>query len=591
MRSSPATRRTSPQARPPFVRARAALTAAGMLAAVAVAVQNAGAQSAVGPLENASVPSQWELRFGIATEFVTFDERFGDSGEREPLLARLAFDALGSGQLPALGAVEGALRSLTGLTDFRLSLGRTTTSASARVTVVPVSLELGVTRRIAVGILVPYIFTRVDAFADINRDASGANVGINPVLAGGEGAAAALAANAAFVAQLDAASAALQQSIDQCRADPGASPDCPAILADGPGLVASSGDLAAGIASVFGIDAGSNAGALVVPLAGSGAQLALGIRIELLRQALESLGAGSAFTALGPSFAAAPATFGQSRALLEAMGFGADPIARVDRSHIGDVELGLKMLLFDGMAGAAESGDGGDDDAPAGLRTRAAVAARVRLGTGEPDSPNNFADLGTGDGQTDIELGIFADVALGSRIQSGLAARYGWQLADERAMRIPLVAGSLLAPEYSLQTVQRDLGDYVELEVNPRYAVARGLAVIGHYRYRRIAEHRYSGMFPIDAATTGFGDVVLDAANIASGAAQQEHRAGLGIVYSTADARTRGAGGAVGAGGGRGMIPVPVEVSLLHVGSFAGSGGQPVIANDRVQVRIFFGGR
>src|SRR5215212_9680568 len=91
-RSNPA-RRVSPPSR--------ATVAAAFVALLALAPA-ARAQSALGPMDDATpIPRGW-LRFGIANAWTRYDSRFDANGAVNPLGAELSTDSLGPRQLPKL---------------------------------------------------------------------------------------------------------------------------------------------------------------------------------------------------------------------------------------------------------------------------------------------------------------------------------------------------------------------------------------------------------------------------------------------------------------------------------------------------------
>jgi hypothetical protein len=209
------------------------------------------------------------------------------------------------------------------------------------------------------------------------------------------------------------------------------------------------------------------------------------------------------------------------------------------------------------------------------------VGALVRLGTGTPDDPLQLLDLGTGDGQHDVEVQLAADAVSGRRLAASLVARYGVQLADELDVLLPdtfLPDGYPLAT--NLQRVRRDLGDYLELEIAPRYALTELIAVGAHYRFRSKGEDTYElPLLPPTAAAGGWSEPTSPG----PGTATREHLAGFGVVLSTLAAYARG------------ETRVPVEVSYRHARTVAGAGRlAPHGSRDELTLRVFvnlFGGR
>ena len=199
------------------------------------------------------------------------------------------------------------------------------------------------------------------------------------------------------------------------------------------------------------------------------------------------------------------------------------------------------------------------------VRLRATATALVRLGTGATDDPADLLDIGIGDGQHDVELGLVSDVAIGRAFVS-LGARYGIQLAGDVDVRAPIV-GEVLVPAEALLTVSRDPGDYLEVEVTPRYALGRHVSIGVQYRYRSKAADSFD--VPDDEAL---------AAALAHATEAHEHRLGAGITLSTL------------ADWARGRVGVPLEVSYLHSRIVSGGGMLTNRATrDEVMVRLYLG--
>jgi hypothetical protein len=249
-------------------------------------------------------------------------------------------------------------------------------------------------------------------------------------------------------------------------------------------------------------------------------------------------------------------------------GLGAAPIATIDRSHIGDAEVGLKLLVLD----ASPRRDAAPLT-PDGTGLRLAVGALVRFGTGQADTPSDFTDIGTGDGQTDVEVTGAADLMIGRRFWASLVGRYGAQLADNQAVRIPGSPSSPFAPASHALRVERDLGDYMVLEVTPRYVYNDYLAFGAHWAYRRKGEDEYTGGLNVPDGTGG--TTTLDASILGVDTDGSEQRVGGGITFSTLSAYERRQTGA------------PFELRLSHFQSVSGSGYQPKRFITQLEVRYY----
>ncbi|HEX3160160.1 MAG TPA: hypothetical protein VHQ45_16695, partial [Gemmatimonadaceae bacterium] len=509
-------------------RRRPSKLAAALGAAALVFVSGtARSQVAPGAGDDAVVLPRGVIRTTVGGEFRLSTEHFGSGADGAPTSTRGPIDfglsgPLDASRVPAVGTLQTFAPALTGVTNgtgLSLSLGTAAVRSHVTTARVPIVIEAGLGARLSLSVLVPYVETHNAVRR--RMDVTGANLGINPVT--GEDAEAALAANGALVTQMQLAGDQLGALVTTCAATPAASPSCVAVNADPARATATSAAALAyadAVAQVYGIE--STPGTPFVPLAGSDAQLAVVAQLAALRSQLSSYGVASG-AATGPSAAVLPATQPELDAYL------ADPASQVDvtpignahRYGLGDVEVGGRLLLVD-TYGAFERGV----EHPRRFALRATVGALVRLPTGKGDDPRQLLDVPTGDGQMDVELSGATDLIFGRGVWLSAVARYGMQLPDEPEVRVPAFAGQVVIPADRLQTVERDLGDYLELELTPRVAINRYFTLTAQYQYRRKGEDSYS-------ATGGSED---DVSALGFGTETYEHRAGVGVTLSTVPA-------------------------------------------------------
>ncbi|HUF28395.1 MAG TPA: hypothetical protein VMM18_15570 [Gemmatimonadaceae bacterium] len=527
----------------------------------------AESQAVLGPQDDALVLPRGVLRARVLNQWVRFDERYGmntpgrPDGALEPIGIDFNLDTVGTNVFRNLTPLESGLRQLTGIPDFTLSLGRTVLTADVNITVTPFVFELGVTNRLSMGLVIPYVRTRSTLAFNANPLGREGNAGFNPALT----VQAARDANTAVVTSLHTAAGQLEAMLGGpafCTANPG-DPRCV--------LIANTRSFADGVAATYGTTSPLAPGSPFIPIAETDAQLAIEARIR----AFESF-YGAPSGSFGNPFASqAPLTVTDAQRILTdpAFGINAEPLETVERSGIGDIELGAKYLLFDTMLR-----QGVDRlTSPDGLHFRGAVGALFRFGTGEPDSPDHFADVGTGQGQNDLELRGFADIVYGRHLFTSLIGRYGWQFADRLTMRIPESPESALAAEWRRREVERDLGDFFELEANQRVVVNDYVSVTGHYMYRHKYGDRYTGTFEVPADVTGYAPVTLDASILNQQTEAIEHRLGGGLSFSTVAAFAQG------------RVRLPIEVTYFHFQTTRGWGGQvPKLRSDQIQVRVYF---
>jgi hypothetical protein len=495
--------------------------------------------------------------------WTTYNELYGPGGKLEALGAPLSTDSLGTAQFEFLRPLQTTIRSLAQEPTANVSLGAARTDFSARIARSAIVFDVGLTSRIMLTGKLPYEHTISEVTFDVNpRNEPGtlANIGINPALATG---AAAAATNLKLVDSLLRVSTELTTRLGAC-AGGGTDPVCANPQAVQM-LIQQARTFASGIATTYGTGADTTPGAAFVPLIRSTLQTAIEARITALNASFKTFIPDLA-TWSNPVPALAPISAGQASTLLtETLGIA--PIGLVERSHIGDVEVGAKVLLLDSFGSWAEA------RASRGGGFRFAVGGLVRLGTGQAERPDDIFDVGTGDGQTDIEANGTADFILSRRFWTSVSARYGVQMSDEKQFRIPGGARNPLAAEYREQTVTRDLGDYIELEAAPRYVYNDYFSLSAQWLYRRKGEDKYTGTFTVTDPDDN--SVTLDASILGAGTDATEQRVGGGISYSTLRAFDRG------------RANIPLDVQLLHTQSISGSGYTPKRFSTQVQVRYY----
>ena len=533
------------------------------------------AQRVLGPGDDALVLPRGALRVRVLNQWSHFNERYGRNSPGraddalEPLAIDFNLDTVGVVQFPSLAPVQAGLRSLTGIPDLSISLGRTVVNSNVSVIATPLVVEVGVTERLSMGMIVPFVRTRNNIFFTANPAGREGNIGFNPGLADTN----ALRTNRTLVQQFEAAANQLSNSLAFCTANP-TTGTCPQLLAqrsNAEALIANSRAFAGGLQRIYGTSRDTSFSPFV-PIAGTTEQSTINARIAAFGALYQSFFGTNPITgALVPSPNRLGLVDAQTVLTDPRFGVAADPLQTVERNHIGDIEIGAKFLLLDSFRARGQ-----DRLMPSGLNWRASVGANLRLGTGEQDSPQNFVDVGTGDGQTDIEFRGFFDFLYGSRFWTSVIGRYGIQFADELEMRISDRPEQRLTALYREQTVERNLGDYTELEINPRFALSDYVGLMAHYLYRHKAEDEYTGTFTIDSATTGFADVTLNANTLNLETERTEHRLGGGISFSTVAAFTRG------------KAKIPLEVTYFHFQTTKGAGGsQPKIFSDQIQLRLY----
>jgi hypothetical protein len=478
------------------------------------------------------------VRFEVDGDFGIWDDRFLD-GEREPLGTVLGGSALGSALLPGLAADESSVRRITGLADYQTSLGRLTADVLAERNTAMFGLSLGLTRAITIFGRMPLVRARVQPA--LGLDTEGANTGFAPTLD----------QQATFFGQFDNALTTLAANIAA-----GAYDGDPAQRALADATLAAGGTLNDDLFTLLTDPEGTSP---FVPTATSEAGAAITGRVAALQATLSgSLGI--------PGFTTAPVLPTDPATEAGVLGFVSDsfgPIGlRAGESIVsfrGDAEAGASVTLTDKWDRDGRRG---------GLR--AAVEALVRFPTGSVARTDRLLALGTGDGQTDVEVRGTVDVGSGNwgaRLEGG----YNRQLAADIARRVA-PPGQPFPGVDLLTNVRRDPGDVVTLAVRPFYRLARTFALIGALEYQKRGEDEVT--YATDA------DVIpgVDAAVLAEGTDASAALLSVGFTYANPGGLRPG---------GRGL---PVDAGLNYERVLRASGGVvPDVHRVRATFRVYIG--
>lgn len=477
------------------------------------------------------------LRFEVDGVFDSWDKRFRD-GETESLAAALGSPALGSDLLPGLEPYDAILRRVTGLDDARLNLGSVTADAQADVSAAVLGLAVGVTRSITVFGRLPLARARMQPALEL--DPTGSNTGINP----------GTVAQEPFFGQFATALTTLEQQLAAgvYDGDPARRALAEATLAQGDALFTD-------LFTLLGDPATASA---FVPTGASDAGSALGARIDALQATLGTdLGVGG-FGA-DPALPIEPVTAEDVEAYLS------DPFGPIgiqtDETEVtfrGDTEAGVAVTLADRWDRGNRRGG-----------FRAAAEGLVRFPTGARPRNDRVLAIGTGDGQTDVELRAVVDLGggdLGVRLEGG----YNRQLAGDVA---ELVAppSQPFAPQSLLATVRLDPGDVTTLAVRPFFRIARTFALIGSLERWSRGEDAVEYRSPADAIP-----------GVDPGVLRQETEAtatlvSFGVTYSNPGGLRPGGSG------------LPVDAGWTYERVLSASGGiVPDVHRIRARFRLYF---
>ena len=483
-----------------------------------------------------------KLRIEISSLFHFADQRFGrrmEGGaiieEDEPLGFDFSDTAVGSRLFPALEDLESDLATAVGAAVTPLVLGRTRAVLTKDAVWLPIRLDVGVFDWLTVGTTVPFSRRRGEFATSIQTD--GANVGLTPATAGD------------FLGSVSAANNALSVIVTTlCTSNP-SSPECSqasVLLAEGQAFHGALTD---------GADYG------LFPLEGSVTGDALQSRTTSLLNAYQAVGAPSFPTAIPlATELLSEATYLDLVTNPALLGVGGDSL-KTWRSpwELGDVEIHAYARLW-GIGLETDP----NEPRPA-IRLEIGAGALIRIGTGRTDSPRNFIDTGSGDGQYDFELSGFGTLSVGRRVGVVAEVRYGIQRPVDVLRRIK-APDRIFAPlDPAEQVVRWNPGDYMQIRVSPRFYLTEEVAVAFDLRYFRKKSDRYSSV----GGAVGPDPTVLELET-----KERSLGVGVGVVFST-----------VQSGLGR-----PLEVRFLVQEAVSGSGGAtPKTWRLEVGLRLFWG--
>lgn len=520
----------------------------GLVLTAGPGAPRASAQETEGPLAPAG-----RLRVEVAPVFVSWDHRFGlrtEDGRSLEGTEPLGFDLTreeAASLFPGVSILEDLLPDLLG-EPFDGAFGSTSAVVSADRSRVPVRVDLGVTDWLTLGATVPFVKSRTEiAFA---YDSTGANLGVSPSLTDP-------GLVTAYVEELAGAmETADALAEDACATDP-TSVECQTAEA-----------LATDVTLFLNRLSGAYGGSFLFPTASSAAGESLQALSDELDQRLRDAGLAGFGTSLPLSDRlTGTADFNE---FLQTH-FPTAPLEnRPGRWEVGDVELHGAVRLHERIV--RDSTDGA-------VRARWHVGAGllVRLGTGTTNDPDSLLRLGSGDGQTDVEGRIFGNGAWGS---FGLwaDARYGIQLSSTLTRRIG-PPDLVLRTGTSRAEVEWTPGDYLQLELVPRYHLTPELAFAASYRFFRKGEDGFERRSPdvvADDPLRPRGPSFGDASLLERETEETVHHVGGGLVYSTLEAWRED------------RTSLPLQARFGVTGAVAGSGGQtPKTVRFRLGIRLY----
>jgi hypothetical protein len=475
------------------------------------------------------------VRLELDGSLETFDQRFRD-GVRESYAADLASSALGSDRIPALVDIDTRIGRIIGNSGYRINLGALAADAHADIGTGFLGLSLGLTNQITIFGRIPLVRTRVQPRLGLNS--STGDAGLNP----------GISEQLPFFSQFDAALAQLSTKIaaGDYDADPAQKALAVATLTDATSLRT----------DLFGLLADPATNSAFVPTTTSAAGTAMDARILALQ--------GTLTTALNvPGFSATPALPDQPVTQTEVTQVLSNGLAlRTDEAKVtfrGDAEAGAAITLVDRWDRGRQRGG-----------FRAALSALARFPTGRRDRSDHPLDIGTGEGQTDIQLDLVADVGAGA-LGARLTGTYLRQLPSDVLVRVTSPSQPFVGPS-RLALVRRDPGDVVSIGVHPFYRLARTFALqagLDHWSRKTDQVSYAASASPIAG---------IDASVIAEESSANATVLSVGITYANPGGLRPG---------GTGM---PVDASWIYERVLQAGGGRMADSHAmRGRFRVYFG--
>ncbi len=521
------------------------ITRAGKFAAYIVVALSCVGSARAQYLDARLVP-RGALRIDFSPHYTNYNLRFSfgtpgiADGTAEPLGTDLTVDTAGSNIFPTFSGAEDAIRSLTGDAAYRLNVGKFSTIRDADVRHFPFGFALGVSQRLTVRLNIPIVTTRSQV--TFTSDTTDANVGWN-LADENYGDATTAADAAALISQLSAAISEIEAMIAAGNFGCPSGPGCDLARS----TVTRATTLLGNLFAITGLGAGAEAVAFA-PLATSAAGVAMLADIATVALNLQAQGA-TPVTATLPLPTGRLSADDINNALLAGPDFAALPIGFNRQTKFGDIEIGARFgLLMNATA-------------------RAALTTTVRLPTGRPSSADNFVDIGTGDGQTDIELGLEAAFEPGNSIGLSFGASYTLQLAHSLDRRVTTPDAPLVPVSHRF-LVKRDLGNVIRFSAYPTIRLSSVFRVFGSVHYFRKGQDSFSypGSSPAGALDLALLEVETEMRALSYGG---------GIAYRS-DQTSRGQ-------------TLPIEAGLNYRAAFSGSGGlTPKTNSMQLYLRLFF---
>lgn len=522
------------------------------LATLFVALMWGCAHPALGQMADGVLSPAGQLSIEVLPSFQMWNHRFGvhdEGGQRVTGSEPLGFDLERTPILP-IHDLEHSLRAALADPSLTLVLGSARALVSRERTRVSFGMALGVFDWLTIGADVPLVKARTEIAFDF-RTLSGANLGTNPRLVGD-------GRVTTFLEALDASRTALQTRVSQ---------QCPGTECDElTDLLDRYATFAGGLATAY-VDSP------VFLTRESAGGIAIEQRLSSFRTEVDQRTPGVAMPGAAP-LAVAPLSQSSLAQLLTSPTAGFLLVNPLDTDaglwQLGDIGVSASFRLL-------ESALRDSTGAAAPFWYQVGGQLMVRLPTGLVDHPDVPLDIGSGDGQLDLEVSGFMDLRWK---RTGLRgeARYGVQRPTDLVRRVA-PPDVVMAPLATRTLVRWTPGNYMEIELAPRWHMTNEFAVGALYRRASREQDSYRLLTPAVSPSASASDLERETKGTL-------HEVGLGLAFSTLTTWREGrthwpfsahmaVRGAVSGGGGAVPDGIRMEASVRIFWRLWGSDPEP----------------
>ena len=487
------------------------------------------------------------LRISFEPWYINYDRMFDASGNDIPLGTPLTKDTAGVNFFSSLLAPQTAIRSMIEDSSYVINAGAFKTVQNGDVRLFPFNFHFGLTDRITLTASLPVVTTRMQVVFTV--DSTNSTMGWNQVAPN--------AANAtarqdviALLGELQGSVAALDAAIQGGGYDCPSGPTCDAARA----LLDRARRTELDLIAMTGVSPDGTLASELPPFnptVTSADGEAILAAIADLSTALQSFGVPGLSTTLPLPQGRIGTDDAQAVLTDSAFGYNAAPLEFTKLTQrLGDAEIGLRWGLLQGPS------------------TRVVLFGIVRLPTGILDPPSNFTALGTGDKQTDLQVGADATFETGL-VGLGISGYYNMQLGQQLVRRPASLAERPIAIAAAQQMVSRKLGDEFRIAAYPALRLHPSFSIYGSvdYYHKKLDDYGAVGTPPE-------GPGILPPEALELNSSMSRLSVGAGIYYRST---------------GRDGTSLPIEAGAYYFAAFKGKGGlTPMTSGMNFYLRLFW---